>query len=85
MKIKHVFPLIILLGAVLLTFGLQLAVIYTPLLQPIFKTQPLTLPELAACVAVSSVTLVASEIEKLVCKLGVELRECTASQRPEAG
>ena len=31
-----------LLGAVVLTFGLQLATIYVPVLNPIFKTQPLT-------------------------------------------
>jgi Ca2+-transporting ATPase len=53
-----------LLGAVLLTLGLQLAVIYTPFLNPIFKTHPLSLRELAFCLAVSSVVLFAVEIEK---------------------
>ncbi len=53
-----------LLGAVVLTLGLQLAVIYTPFLNPIFKTHPLSLGELAFCLAISSVVLFAVEIEK---------------------
>ena len=44
-----------LLGAVLLTFGLQLMTIYVPLLNPIFRTAPLTLLELAACLILSAV------------------------------
>ena len=38
-----------LLGAVLLTFALQLATIYVPWLQPIFKTEALDADELAIC------------------------------------
>ena len=53
-----------LLGAVLLTFALQLAVIYAPPLNPIFRTAPLTAAELAGCIAVSSLVLVAVEIDK---------------------
>jgi Ca2+-transporting ATPase len=55
-----------LLGAVVLTLGLQLAVIYTPFLNPIFKTKPLSPGELAACLALSSVVLVAVEVEKFL-------------------
>jgi Ca2+-transporting ATPase len=58
------------LGAVLLTIGLQLAVIYTPALNPIFKTQALPLFDLAACFAVSSLVLVAVEIEKFLVRRG---------------
>ena len=54
-----------LLGAVLLTFSLQMATVYVPLLNPIFKTQPLSLAELALCLAASSAVFVAVEIEKL--------------------
>ena len=53
-----------LLGAVLLTFALQMLIIYWPLLQPIFKTQPLSLGELALCLALSSVVWLVVEAEK---------------------
>jgi len=54
-----------LLGAVLLTFGLQMATIYVPLLNPVFKTQPLTLVELLICLGAASVVFFAVEIEKV--------------------
>jgi Ca2+-transporting ATPase len=53
-----------LLGAVLLTFGLQMATIYVPLLNPVFKTQPLSLGELLICLGAASVVFFAVEIEK---------------------
>lgn len=53
-----------LLGAVALTFALQLLVIYAPPLNPIFRTAPLTAVELAGCVALSSLVFVALEIDK---------------------
>ena len=53
-----------LLGAVLLTFALQMATIYVPALNPVFKTQPLSLVELAICLGVSSIVYIAVEIEK---------------------
>jgi len=55
-----------LLGAVALTFGLQMATIYVPFLNPIFKTEPLTLNELAFTLAMSSAVFIAVEIEKTV-------------------
>lgn len=54
-----------LLGAVMLTFVLQMATIYLPFLQPIFKTQPLTLAELGITLFFSSVVFLAVEIEKI--------------------
>jgi len=53
-----------LLGAVLLTFALQLATIYVPVLNPIFKTQPLTAAELALCIGAAAVVWMAVEMEK---------------------
>lgn len=54
-----------LLGALFLTFVLQMATIYVPFLNPIFKTQPLTLSELAIALMLSSVVFIAVELEKL--------------------
>lgn len=54
-----------LLGAVLLTCALQLATIYIPFLNPIFKTEPLTLYELLAVLGASSIVFVAVEVEKV--------------------
>ncbi|WP_440109054.1 cation-translocating P-type ATPase [Acidovorax sp. BL-A-41-H1] len=53
-----------LLGAVVLTFCLQMATIYVPALNPVFKTEPLTLAELGVCVAAALVVGVAVELEK---------------------
>jgi Ca2+-transporting ATPase len=55
-----------LVGAFVLTFALQMATIYVPVLNPIFKTEPLALNELLFTLALSSVVFVAVEIEKLV-------------------
>jgi Ca2+-transporting ATPase len=53
-----------LFGAVLLTVVLQLATIYVPFLQPVFRTEALTAAELAIVIAASSVVFIAVEIEK---------------------
>jgi len=53
-----------LLGAVLLTFLLQMATMYVPVLNPIFKTQPLSLMELGICLGAAAVVGVVVEIEK---------------------
>jgi Ca2+-transporting ATPase len=53
-----------LIGAVVLSVLLQLAVTYIPFLQPVFKTTSLTGEELLITVAASVVVFVAVEIEK---------------------
>lgn len=61
-----------LLGAVTLTFFLQLAVIYLPFLNGVFKTAPLSGAELALCLAFSTIVFMAVEIEKwLIRRLGL--------------
>jgi len=42
----------------------QLAVIYVPFFNSVFRTDPLSVTQLAACFATGSIVLVAVEIEK---------------------
>ncbi|KAA3664530.1 MAG: ATPase, partial [Chloroflexi bacterium] len=56
----------LMLGAVLLTFLLQLALIYVPFLQNFFSTEALPLNDLLIALAASSVVFFAVEIEKWV-------------------
>jgi Ca2+-transporting ATPase len=53
-------------GAVLITGLLQLAAVYVPFLQPVFKTAFVRGVDLAVCLAVSSSILLAVELEKLL-------------------
>jgi len=55
-------PLMVL--ALLVTFLLQMATIYIPALNPIFKTEALEAGELAACMVISALVLLAVELEK---------------------
>jgi len=59
-----------LLGAVVLTIGLQMAVIYWAPFQRVFKTAPLSAEELAFTLALCSLVLVAVEIEKWMVRRG---------------
>ncbi len=60
----------LLLGALLLTVVLQMAVLYVPWLNPVFRTEPLSPGELVACLALSSVVFVGVEIEKWLVRRG---------------
>jgi P-type Ca2+ transporter type 2C len=53
-------------AAVVLSSVLQMAVIYVPFLQPIFKTQTLGLVDLGAIVVLSSLPLWTMELVKLL-------------------
>ncbi len=53
-----------LLGAVALTFFLQLAMIYAPFLQRVFQTVPLSAADLALCIAAGTTVFWAVELEK---------------------
>ncbi|ABA58590.1 Cation transporting ATPase, E1-E2 type [Nitrosococcus oceani ATCC 19707] len=59
-----------LLGAVAITVALQLAVIYLPFLNPIFRTAPLSMGELALCFVLPVVVFVAVEVEKWLVRKG---------------
>ncbi|MBK6489945.1 MAG: cation-translocating P-type ATPase [Gemmatimonadetes bacterium] len=58
--------------AVLGTVGLQMATLYVPVLNGIFKTAPLSAGELAACVALSCLPFLAVEGEKLLLRRGYQ-------------
>jgi Ca2+-transporting ATPase len=60
----------VLLLTVVFTFLLQMGIIYSPYLNSLFKTQPLTIHELAVCIGISFVILVSVEIEKIVRRSG---------------
>jgi Ca2+-transporting ATPase len=53
-------------AAILFTFLLQLAVIYLPWANDIFKTQPLSPAELAICIGLAAVIFHAVELEKWI-------------------
>jgi len=60
-----------LLGAVVLTVALQLAVVYLPWLQGIFRTDALSAGQLAVCVGLALVVPLAVEIEKVLVRRGL--------------
>ncbi len=64
-----------LMGSLALTIALQIAIIYTPLTQTLFKLQPLTGMELLYCILVSSVVIPAVEVEKLLIRRGLIYRK----------
>jgi len=58
-----------LIGAVLLTLVLQLAVIYLPFLQGLFETEALSWQQLAICGGLALIVFFAFEIEKLISRV----------------
>ncbi len=62
-----------LLGAVALTFSLQLATIYIPFLNKIFKTEPLSPVELLLTLSVSIAVFIAVEIEKFLKRKAIKI------------
>ena len=64
-----------LVRAVLLTFALQMAVIYVPFLQDIFRTKSITIIELLICIGLSSIVFWAVEIEKWVKRRNLKYRK----------
>ena len=56
----------LMLGAVTLTFALQMAVVYAPFLNGLFHTSPLSLPDLALSLLLSTVVFWGVELEKWI-------------------
>jgi len=54
---------------VIISFLFQLAIIYLPFFNKVFKTQPLNIKELVLCIVISSVVFIAVEIEKMIRRL----------------
>ena len=75
-----------LLGAVAVTFALQAATIYVPVLNPIFHTAPLSTRRARVCLALSSVVFFAVEGEKAswsagACSTGSSARRARGRNR----
>jgi len=56
----------VLLFSVIFSIFLQLAIIYCPVFNKLFHTQPLSLKELAITFSLSSIVFIVVEIEKLI-------------------
>ena len=59
---------LVMLFGVLLTFALQLTIIYVPFMQSIFKTTALNLNQLGICLGASCLLIIPFEIQKLIFK-----------------
>ncbi len=61
----------VLIGAVIITIVVQMIAIYTPFFNQIFNTTPLTLEQLAICLALSTIVFWGVELEKLLIRRGI--------------
>jgi P-type Ca2+ transporter type 2C len=67
-----------LLGTVLLTIGLQLALVYVPVLQSVFRTAPLHAAEMLVAVGIAVLVFIVVELEKKI------LRNRVYAVKPES-
>ena len=74
-----------LLGAVVVTGALQMAVIYVPFLNALLNTSPLTPGELGLTLALSSAVFFAVEVEKWLVRRGWLYAERTTARRLAPG
>ena len=70
----------LLLGAVVVTLALQLAVVYVPFLQGLFGTLPLTMEQLAVCLVASTTVFWAVEIEKWIYRRQERAQETSSTR-----
>ena len=73
-----------LLASVALTLGLQLATIYLPAANAVFKTEPLDWDELAICLAASTLVFFAVEAEKWATRRGWFYRQDAMARKTAA-
>jgi Ca2+-transporting ATPase len=71
-----------LLGAVILTLGLQMAVIYLPFMQRIFETTALPPLDLAVCLGLSLLFFLILELVKWLQRIGNSRRQQVEQTRP---
>jgi Ca2+-transporting ATPase len=74
-----------LLGAVILTFLLQMATIYLPFLNPVYNTEPLTLQELVFCLLLAMIVFFVVVVEKLLVRKGWLYAQVTTPLRKDMG
>jgi Ca2+-transporting ATPase len=79
---QGIFSNLPLIGSVILTFLLQMALIYIPALNTIFKTAPLTLLELGFCLLMSIIVFHAVELEKFIKMVMRRKKEKSAAEPP---
>ncbi len=65
---KGLFTNLYMLGSVITIFLLQLAVIYTPFLNRVFKTKPLSILELFVCIVIAVLVMLIIEVWKIIRK-----------------
>ncbi|MDH4348704.1 MAG: cation-translocating P-type ATPase C-terminal domain-containing protein, partial [Gemmatimonadota bacterium] len=58
-----------------LTIGLQLMTLYVPALTRVFRTEPLSAGDLAACLLLSTIVFFGVELEKWMIRRGRLFRE----------
>ena len=66
---RHLFSNWLLWGAVALSVGLQIAVVYTPFLNTAFGTTPIGLADWGLCILMASMVLWVDETKKLILRL----------------
>ena len=66
---RHLFSNWLLWGAVALSIGLQIAVVYVPFLNTAFGTTPIGATDWALCIAMASMVLWVDELKKLILRM----------------
>ena len=79
--VKGFFSNRLMLGTVFLTFALQIGIIYLPVANKLFSTQPLSAGELLSCIGLSAIIFHAVELEKWNKKSFIRKQRKLAAQK----